>query len=42
MLGAAFILVTIFLPKGVLGLFDSLGFRRSREPEPEARPEPAE
>ena len=30
-LGAAFILVTIFLPKGVLGLFDTLGFRR-REP----------
>ena len=40
-LGAAFILVTIFLPKGVLGLFDTLGFRR-REPEPIARPEPAE
>ena len=36
-LGAAFILVTIFLPKGVLGLFDTLGFRR-REPEPMRTP----
>ena len=36
-LGAAFILVTIFLPKGVLGLFDTLGFRR-REPEPDRTP----
>jgi len=40
-LGAAFVLVTIFLPKGVLGLFDHLRFRR-KEPEPQAQPEPAE
>ena len=38
-LGAAFILVTIFLPKGVLGLFDSLGAgaQASREPGAAAR-----
>jgi len=41
-LGAAFILVTIFLPKGVLGLFDDLHFGRRKVPEPLARPEPAE
>jgi urea transport system permease protein len=41
-LGAAFVLVTIFLPKGVLGLFDGLSFGRRRTPAPEAQPEPAE
>ncbi len=40
-LGLAFVLVTIFLPKGVLGLFDHLG-RKKTEPVPEAQPEPAE
>jgi urea transport system permease protein len=39
-LGGAFILVTIFLPKGVLGLLDHAG--RRREPAPAAVPEPAE
>jgi urea transport system permease protein len=42
-LGAAFVLVTIFLPKGVLGLLEGLRVRR-REPEPmvQPKPEPAE
>jgi urea transport system permease protein len=40
-LGAAFVLVTIFLPKGVLGLIEGLRLRR-RAPEPQAKPEPAE
>lgn len=39
-LGAAFILVTIFLPKGVLGLFDR--WERRKQPGPEPQPEPAE
>ena len=42
-LGAAFILVTIFLPRGVIGLFDDLGPKpRRSEPLPEGAPEPAE
>ena len=42
-LGAAFVLVTIFLPRGVIGLFDNLGPKPPRsEPLPEAAPEPAE
>jgi urea transport system permease protein len=41
-LGAAFILVTIFLPKGVLGLFDHLSVSRRRDPARAAVPEPAE
>ncbi|MFQ8430878.1 urea ABC transporter permease subunit UrtC [Amaricoccus sp. W119] len=35
-LGAMFILVTIFLPQGVLGLIEKLGSRRAKAPEPEA------
>jgi len=42
-LGAAFVLVTIFLPRGVIGLFDNLGPKPPRsEPLPHAAPEPAE
>ena len=35
-----FILVTIFLPKGVLGLIEGIG--RGRRRAPVAQPEPAE
>jgi urea transport system permease protein len=42
-LGATFILVTIFLPKGVLGLIERVFARRTpRAAEPAAQPEPAE
>ena len=39
-----FILVTIFLPQGVLGLIEKIGSRRrpAREPAVRAEPEPAE
>jgi len=40
-LGAMFILVTLFLPKGVLGLIEGLR-RPQREPQGAAAPEPAE
>jgi urea transport system permease protein len=39
-LGATFILVTIFLPKGVLGLVERIFAGRLRKPEPAAAPEP--
>jgi urea transport system permease protein len=41
-LGAAFVLVTIYLPRGVLGLFDRLQRRPRRGPVRAAAPEPAE
>jgi urea transport system permease protein len=43
-LGAMFILVTIFLPKGVLGLIEGLGPKRQRRDEAvhNAEAEPAE
>ncbi len=40
MLGATFILVTIFLPRGVLGLFEQTFASRRSKPEPAAVPEP--
>jgi urea transport system permease protein len=39
-LGATFILVTIFLPRGVLGLFEQAFASRRSKPEPAASPEP--
>jgi urea transport system permease protein len=39
-LGAAFVLVTIFLPKGLLGLFDGLKWKRKDAPERALEPEP--
>ncbi|HET9067633.1 MAG TPA: urea ABC transporter permease subunit UrtC [Amaricoccus sp.] len=41
-LGAAFVLVTLFLPRGVLGLLDRLRLPRRLEPVAAAQPEPAE
>jgi urea transport system permease protein len=41
-LGAAFVLVTIYLPRGVLGLFDRLQRRPRSGPVRAAAPEPAE
>jgi urea transport system permease protein len=41
-LGAMFILVTIFLPRGVLGLIDTVAERRARPAAPAAVPNPAE
>jgi urea transport system permease protein len=39
-LGATFILVTIFLPRGVLGLFEQTFASRRSKPEAAASPEP--
>ncbi len=41
-LGAMFILVTIFMPKGVLGVIESALARRGQAPRGAAAPEPAE
>ncbi|MEP9350381.1 urea ABC transporter permease subunit UrtC [Xanthobacter sp. KR7-225] len=41
-LGALFVLVTLFLPKGVLGLWSSLWARRRKAPPAVPSPEPAE
>jgi urea transport system permease protein len=41
-LGALFVVVTLFLPKGVLGLWSSIWARRKAAAPPVPRPEPAE